>query len=172
MSTSFFKAILILPGTVLVYIPALLIWLSHGTSFEASLPPIYSIHALAGVVFGLLGFGLIFWTMRLFAGSGGGGTPAPWDPIQNLIIRGPYRHVRNPMLTGVIFVLVAEALLVQSIPICLWMLLFFIVNTLYFGFVEEPELEKRFGDAYRDYKNNVPRWLPRLSPYVGHKKHQ
>ena len=71
------------------------------------------------------------------------------------------------MLMGVNLVLVAEALLLQSIPILLWMITFVILNTIYFALSEEPQLEKRFGEAYRDYKRHVPRWIPRLSPYRG-----
>jgi len=167
MNTSFIKAILILPGTVLVYIPALLVWLTQETSFAASFPPGSAILWLAGLLFAAAGLTLMIWTMQLFAVAGGGGTPAPWDPIKNFVVLGPYRYVRNPMLMGVNLVLVAEALLLQSIAILLWMITFVILNTIYFALSEEPELEKRFGDAYRDYKRNVPRWIPRLSPYRG-----
>ncbi len=165
MSTSFFKAILILPGTVLVVIPAFLIWLSQGTAYAATLPPVLSVRVLAAVVFGAAGLSLMVWTMRLFAQKGGGGTPAPWEPIRNFIVQGPYRYMRNPMLTGVILSLVAEAVLLWSIPVGLWMVFFIIANTVYFAFVEEPGLERRFGDAYRAYKTEVPRWLPRRTPY-------
>lgn len=167
MNPSFIKAILILPGTGLVLIPALLVWLTQETSFAASFPPDLLIVWLAGLVFAAAGLTLMIWTMRLFAVAGGGGTPAPWDPIKNFIALGPYRYVRNPMLIGANLVLVAEALLLQSIPIFLWMITFVILNTIYFALLEEPQLEKRFGDAYRDYKRNVPRWIPSLSPYRG-----
>lgn len=165
MTASFFKTILILPGTVLVYIPAFLIWMSQGTAYAATLPPLLSMRMLAGVVLGAAGFVLMVWTMRLFAEKGGGGTPAPWEPIRNLIVQGPYRYMRNPMLTGVILTLAAEAVLLWSLPIGLWMLLFFVANTAYFALFEEPGLEKRFGDPYRAYKAEVPRWLPRRTPY-------
>jgi protein-S-isoprenylcysteine O-methyltransferase Ste14 len=42
------------------------------------------------------------------------------------------------------------------------MTVFFIGNAIYFPLIEEKGLEKRFGDEYRDYKANVPRWIPRL----------
>ena len=165
MNIPLIKAIVILPGTALVYIPALLVWLTQETSFSASFPPNSVILWLAGLLFAAAGLKLMVWTMRLFAVAGGGGTPAPWEPIKNFIVLGPYRYVRNPMLIGVNLVLVAEAILLQSIPIFLWMITFVILNTIYFALSEEPQLEKRFGEAYRDYKRNVPRWFPRLSPY-------
>jgi protein-S-isoprenylcysteine O-methyltransferase Ste14 len=92
----------------------------------------------------------------------GQGTPAPWDPPKKLVVRGPYRYVRNPMITGALLLLLAEAMLLQSWPIAIWLVLFFIGNSVYFPLVEEKGLEKRFGDAYRKYKANVPRWIPRL----------
>jgi protein-S-isoprenylcysteine O-methyltransferase Ste14 len=95
----------------------------------------------------------------------GDGTPAPWDPPQKLVIRGPYRHVRNPMITGVLLMLLAEALWFQSWPLALWMLIFFLGNFVYFPLVEEKGLEKRFGNDYREYKAHVPRWIPRLHPW-------
>ena len=167
MNISLIKAMVILPGTALVYIPALLVWLTQKMPFAASFPPGSAILWLAGLLFAAAGLLLMFWTMRLFSVAGGGGTPAPWEPIKNFIVLGPYRYVRNPMLTGVILALVAEALLLQSIPIFLWMIAFVILNTIYFALSEEPQLEKRFGEAYRDYKRNVSRWIPRLSPYRG-----
>ena len=105
------------------------------------------------------------WAMRLFISEGGGGTPAPWQPVKNFIVRGPYRYVRNPMLIGVSLVLSAEAILLQSFPILVWMIVFIIINTFYFAYSEEPELEKRFGQSYVNYKRKVPRWIPRLTPY-------
>jgi len=67
------------------------------------------------------------------------------------------------MITGVLLVLFAEAILLQSWPIAVWMMVFFIGNAIYFPLVEERGLEKRFGNEYRDYKNQVPCWIPRLN---------
>ena len=110
------------------------------------------------------GLGLAIWTSKLFL-KFGNGTPAPWDPPQQLVIRGPYRHVRNPMITGVLLMLLAEAMLFQSWPLVLWMGIFFVGNAIYFPLSEEKGLEKRFGDAYRVYKAHVPRWIPRWRPW-------
>jgi protein-S-isoprenylcysteine O-methyltransferase Ste14 len=165
MNSSLIKAIVILPGTALVYVPALLVWLTKNTAYAASFPPPSVVNWLAGLPFAIAGLILMVWTMRLFAVEGGGGTPAPWEPIKNFIALGPYRYVRNPMLIGVNLFLIAEAIVLQSLPIFGWMVVFIIVNTIYFARSEEPQLEKRFGPAYADYKRSVPRWLPRLTPY-------
>ncbi len=167
MNAGFIKAIVILPGTALVYVPALVIWLTRKSGLAASFPPQSAAIWVAGLAFALVGLALMLWTMRLFASKGGGGTPAPWDPIQNFVVDGPYRHMRNPMLTGVILFQIAQAILLQSIPLVVWALVFFVINTVYFVVLEEPQLEKRFGDSYSEYKRNVSRWVPRLTPYSG-----
>ena len=69
------------------------------------------------------------------------------------------------MIIGVLLILFAEAILLQSWPIAVWMVVFFIGNAVYFPLVEERGMEKRFGNEYRDYREHVPRWLPRLSPW-------
>ncbi len=97
----------------------------------------------------------------------GNGTPAPWDPPKKLVIRGPYCYVRNPMIISVMLMLLAEVLLFQSWPIAAWIVVFFIGNSIYFPLVEEKNLEKRFGDDYREYKAHVRRWIPRLRPWPG-----
>jgi len=165
MNLALLKVILILPGTALVYVPALLVWLTRGTGFAAHYPPGSTLQWLAALPFAAAGLALMIWTMQLFASQGGGGTPAPWQPVENFIVSGPYRHVRNPMIIGVNLFLTAEALLLGSWPIFAWMVAFVIVNTIYFALSEEPQLEKRFGQPYADYKRNVPRWLPRLTPW-------
>jgi protein-S-isoprenylcysteine O-methyltransferase Ste14 len=95
----------------------------------------------------------------------GKGTLAPWSPTSRLVIEGLYAYVRNPMILGVIIVLLGEALAFGSWRILGWALAFFAINTLYFVRLEEPGLEKRFGEPYRRYRQNVPRWLPRLLPW-------
>lgn len=170
MNAAFVKAILILPGTALVYVPALILWLTRDTGFAARFPPQSVLLWIAGLLPALAGLWLMVWTMRLFATRGGGGTLAPWDPVRNFIVLGPYRYVRNPMLAGVMLFLAAETILLRSIPLLLWLIAFFLVNTVYFARVEEPGLQRRFGAAYADYRRHVPRWLPRLRPYDGDRR--
>ncbi len=166
MTRAQLKAIVVLPGTAIVYGPALLLWLTAGTRYAASGLPSSLGHRIDALFLGAVGWILIIKTIGLFHSKGGGGTLAPWDPIQNFVAEGPYRHVRNPMLLGVHLVLIAEALLIGSLPILLWMFVFAALNTVYFWAFEEPQLARRFGKTYLDYKRAVPRWIPRWTPYA------
>ncbi|MDR0882607.1 MAG: isoprenylcysteine carboxylmethyltransferase family protein [Candidatus Adiutrix sp.] len=151
--------ILILPVNILVFIPAITLWLTD-YQWKVNNPAFLAL----GWVLLLVGLGLAAWTMWLFH-SVGQGTAAPWDSPRNLVIAGPYRHVRNPMLISVFIMQVAEALLLHSWAIVILLVVFIFGNMLYFPLVEEKALEKRFGDSYCEYKRNVPRWVPRLHPW-------
>ncbi|MBS1499271.1 MAG: isoprenylcysteine carboxylmethyltransferase family protein [Bacteroidetes bacterium] len=152
------RDVLILPVTVTCVIP----WLIHAGS-PAWMPTGTVVSWLAVVLFcsGLL---LFATTLAAFV-KRGNGTLAPWTPTQRLIVSGPYRYCRNPMITGVLLILCAEALWLRSGWIAVEAVIFFAVNTVYFILAEEPSMEHRFGQDYRAYKADVPRWIPRLKPY-------
>lgn len=124
-------------------------------------PPLNLMLLLAALALIGAGLGLFIATNRLFI-SIGQGTLAPWDETQRLVVRGIYRHVRNPMISGVFAVLLGEALLAGSPALLIWCAIFAAINLIYIPLVEEPRLEARFGEAYRQYKRDVPRWLPKL----------
>ena len=145
-----------LPGTVAVVVPAILV-ASSGADFELW-------RALLGVPLVVGGCAMWVWTVRLFARIGRG-TLAPWDPTEQLVVQGPYGHVRNPMITGVLAVLLGEALVFGSTAIAIWAAIFAVVNHAFFLAYEEPAVERRFGDEYGRYKQNVPRWIPRRTPW-------
>ena len=163
MNWGLIRTIIVLPGNVLVFIPAAILWISKRLGYS----PKFAAPGQFLFWFAILGagIGLFFciWTATLFV-KFGKGTPAPWDPPKKLVIRGPYCYVRNPMIISVLFMLLAEALLFHSWPIAAWLMVFFIGNSIYFPLVEEKSLEKRFGDDYREYKAHVRRWIPRLRP--------
>ena len=158
------KAVLLLPVMAVVAIPGGIYWAAAGSAFAGPLSPPGQFQFWAGLA--ALGAGLFLgtWTASLFV-SIGQGTPAPWDPPQNLVVRGPYRHVRNPMISSVLLMVRGEALVLSSWPVGWWGITFFALNSVYFPLFEEKGLERRFGDDYRTYKANVPRWVPRLTPW-------
>jgi len=120
---------------------------------------------LGGLLFSS-GLVLFAWCVKLFAFVGKG-TLAPWDPTRRLIAGGPYRYVRNPMISGVASMLTGEALICGSWVLAGWVFIFLCINHVYFLLSEEPALERRFGDDYRLYKMNVPRWIPGRRPWRG-----
>jgi protein-S-isoprenylcysteine O-methyltransferase Ste14 len=144
-------AVLLLPGTVAGLIPALLL-------HDADLAP-WPL-ALLGAALMAFGLGMIVWTVTLFARIGRG-TLAPWDETTRLVVRGPYQHVRNPMISGVLAVLLGEAALFGSWAVLGWFAFVFALNAIYFPLVEEPGLRDRFGAEYDDYAARTPRWIPR-----------
>lgn len=159
------RAILALPFAVTVLIPFGL-WWRWGADGSASIQSLWpSIGPFGqrsiGLAIGATGLALMGTTIRLFA-TRGEGTLAPWDPTQKLVVEGIYRRVRNPMITGVALVLLGEGVALGSSPILTWALLFFLGNAIYMPLSEEPGLERRFGDDYREYCRHVPRWIPRL----------
>jgi protein-S-isoprenylcysteine O-methyltransferase Ste14 len=119
---------------------------------------------IGGVIIYMLGISMQLYTTSLF-GRYAQGTLAPWQPTQKLVIRGPYRYCRNPMITGVLMMLLGEALFFNTLAIMVWTCIFFAMNTMYFIFKEEPAMLARFGETYTEYKKHVPRWVPRITPY-------
>ena len=160
-------AILLLPFVVTVIVPRWL--LSSWGHADTHWPPASTLGTLGRVLAALLlvvGLALFTWCVSLFARVGRG-TLAPWDPTRRLVAVGPYRHVRNPMITGVGCVLAAEALFLGSRVLAMWLGAFALFNHVYFLVSEEPGLVRRFGASYEAYRAAVPRWIPRLRPWRG-----
>ena len=91
----------------------------------------------------------------------GRGTPAPFDPPRRLVVRGPYRLVRNPMYIGAAAALLGAALYYQSLPLVGYVVVFLLVTGLFVRAYEEPVLRRSFGDEYEEYCRRVGRWWPR-----------
>lgn len=164
-AVSHLRAITLLPGAVVVVVPGVILY------SEGSIRFVWSMDSTSGIILWALGvisiaIGLLLMvkTNLLFAGIGKG-TLAPWEPPKKLIVEGIYRQVRNPMLSGVFFILCGESLIFGSKGVFIWFLLFLFANLIYLPLFEEPALEKRFGNDYVQYKKNVPRWIPRLTPW-------
>jgi len=159
------RAILALPFMVLIVIPSILLYYSDFVIFSYQLSVFLEVvFKITGGLFLLLGLVFLIGNIVTFAKIGNG-TLAPWDPPTKLVVTGMYRYVRNPMITGVMFILIAESLLTLSLYISCWAVLFIFGSVVLIPIIEEPQLEKRFGDDYRLYKRHVPRWIPRWTAW-------
>ncbi len=156
-------AIALLPFTVAVLIP---LWLARRNGTSLVLGSGLGELALQSLGLVLLSLGLLLFgaSLRRFAVEGQG-TLAPWDPPRRLVVRGPYRYVRNPMISGVVLVLFGEALVLLSRPHLQWAVIFLGINAIYIPLFEEPLLANKFGESYRNYCRHVPRLLPRWRPW-------
>ena len=161
MRSRLIKAFLLLPGTVLIFVPLILLFSSRNSKYTYIIAETDQLRFWVGLLCFGIGLILAIWTVRLQVNFGEG-TPAPWDPPQKLVIEGPYKLMRNPMISGAILILAAESMLLGSWPITWWMIIFLIMNMFYFPYFEEKELEDRFGEDYRIYMKSVPRWIPRI----------
>jgi protein-S-isoprenylcysteine O-methyltransferase Ste14 len=108
----------------------------------------------------LLGWTAMLWCFWDFTFNGRG-TPAPIDPPKELVAVGLYRFVRNPMYVAGIVALLGWMFWSPSLPLIVAPFLFFIAAHLFVTLYEEPTLKRKFGEAYEDYLQRVPRWIPR-----------
>jgi len=89
------------------------------------------------------------------------GTPVPFNPPPEVVATGPYRYARNPMLTGVFLFLFGLGVFVNSVSLVFFFTpLFVLVNVWELKQIEEPELVKRFGDTYIEYRQRTPMFIP------------
>jgi protein-S-isoprenylcysteine O-methyltransferase Ste14 len=144
-------------GIVLVYLPAR--FLSWSGIVE---PATTGIPQVAGMIMVTIGTVIALWCVFTFVFIGKG-TPAPFDPPRKLVIRGPYRFVRNPMYIGAGMTLAGAALFYESLSIFIYTCSFFLITHLFVVLYEEPTLRRTFGDEYEGYFGRVSRWLPRPS---------
>ena len=93
------------------------------------------------------------------------GTPAPIAPPEHLVVTGLYRHVRNPMYVGVVAAILGQAMLFGDVGLLVYGTVVWLAFTLFVVIYEEPTLRSTFGASYTSYCENVPRWLPRLTPW-------
>jgi protein-S-isoprenylcysteine O-methyltransferase Ste14 len=93
------------------------------------------------------------------------GTPVPFNPPPKVVNTGPYRYARNPMLTGVFLFLFGVGFGVNSVSLVFFFTpLFVLINAWELKAIEEPELVKRFGDEYIEYRQRTPMFLPIFRP--------
>ena len=142
-------------GLVLIYLPGhLLSW--SGIIYPTEI----KLFQVAGIAIGSIGAVISLLCILTFI-SIGRGTPAHFDPPHKLVMKGPYRYVRNPLYIGAILALLGAALFYESILIVGYAIIFFFVAHIFVVLCEEPTLQKTFGKEYETYCLLVKRWLPR-----------
>lgn len=120
--------------------------------------------SIAGIIAILIGLGCLLECFGRFALEGRG-TPAPVAQTEILVASGFYRFVRNPMYIAVLTIVLGEGLLFGNILLFGYATALWIVFHLFVQFYEEPQLARRFGTSYENYRRHVRRWWPRLTPW-------
>lgn len=148
------------PATVAGLVPW---WLSGGWRPR---PPLlgFAEGRWIGAALAVAGLALLAECYARFALQGLG-TPAPVAPPQRLVIEGAYRRVRNPIYVAVTALILGQGLLLGSTMVMAYGVLVWLVSHLFVLLYEEPNLRRRFPDAYPAYAAAVPRWIPRLRPW-------
>jgi protein-S-isoprenylcysteine O-methyltransferase Ste14 len=137
------------PGTVAVYVPLLIARGRH---------PAGGVTLLLGAPLLAAGAAALGWCVWDFM-TLGRGTPAPIDPPKRLVIRGLYRHTRNPMYVGVLTILAGWTVMYQSRSLLLYAVAVGVCLHLFVVLYEEPHLRRTFGEEYEAYRARVSRWL-------------
>lgn len=139
-------------GVLLIYFP--------GTVLSPSgivRPPAIGAAQIAGMAVCACGAAVALWCILTFVFVGKG-TPAPFDPPRRLVIRGPYRVVRNPMYIGAALALAGAALFHLSFALLVYAVLFLLACHLFVVLYEEPALRRSFPAEYEAYCRRVGRW--------------
>jgi protein-S-isoprenylcysteine O-methyltransferase Ste14 len=139
---------------LLVYVPANLL-----ARFGIGRPVQTGWEAIAGLCVGTIGAMIAVWCIIVFVWAGKG-TPAPFDPPRKLVIRGPYRFVRNPMYIGAGVALAGASLYYASVALLAYAAVFLMVCHVFVVSYEEPRLRRTFQDEYEAYCSRVRRWWP------------
>ena len=141
---------IVAPGTAAFLIPWLIVGGKH---------TVLGFMTFLSVLFYILGSAIYLWCVWDFA-TFGRGTPAPIDPPKKLVVRGLYQYSRNPMVVGVLILILAWAISFKAAILLVYMLIVGVAFHAVIVFYEEPHLRKLFGESYSNYCARVPRWIP------------
>ncbi|MFI4973916.1 MAG: methyltransferase family protein [Caulobacterales bacterium] len=151
--------LIVAPGTIAGFGPW---WIGHWTV----LPSFFGYSSLRelGIFLAVAGLIPLLESFVRFALEGLG-TPAPIAPPKHLVVGGFYRHVRNPMYVGVVAIVLGQALYFADQRILAYAAIVWLAFHAFVVGYEEPTLRELFGGAYDEFCTNVPRWLPRITPW-------
>jgi protein-S-isoprenylcysteine O-methyltransferase Ste14 len=142
-------------GFVLVFAPARVL-----SATGVASPAAIGLSQAAGILVGAAGAAIAVSCIVTFV-LVGKGTPAPFDPPRRLVVKGPYRFVRNPMYIGAGLAMLGAALFYQSFGLLGYIVMYFLLTHLLVAWYEEPTLRRTFGSDYEAYCASVRRWWPR-----------
>jgi protein-S-isoprenylcysteine O-methyltransferase Ste14 len=143
-------------GFLLVFLPVRIVSWSGIRSI-----PVAGLPQILGMFIAAVGLAIAVWCILTFVFRGQG-TPAPFDPPRRLVVRGPYRIVRNPMYIGAVLTLMGAVLVYESIALLVYAMFFLVITHVFVIAYEEPTLRRTFGDDYDAYCAHVGRWWPKM----------
>ena len=142
-------------GFLLIFLPGQIL-----SSTGVVQPAAIGVWQIAGVLLAVSGAALALMCILTFVFVGRG-TPAPFDPPRRLVIRGPYRLVRNPMYLSAGLALAGAGIFYESIPLLGYAALFLVITHVFVVLYEEPTLRRTFDTDYGAYCRRVGRWWPK-----------
>jgi protein-S-isoprenylcysteine O-methyltransferase Ste14 len=149
---------ILIPGAVILFVPYLIMSLIVRLGGRAVLEG-WGVPQIAGVIGFWIGAVILLHSVGMFAWEGRG-TLAPFDPPKQLVVKGFYRYVRNPMYVAALMMLSGEALYFESVVLLVYAGLWFALANLVVVFYEETTLRDEFGESYDHYSRAVHRWMP------------
>jgi len=114
-----------------------------------------------GLTLIIIGSGLFVYCSRIFKIIGKG-TPVPIEPPKEVVHKGLYKHIRNPMYIAYFAIIIGEALFFGAALMFAYAGIYLLVIHFYVVYFEERNLRKRFGSSYLEFTKQVPRWIPRI----------
>jgi protein-S-isoprenylcysteine O-methyltransferase Ste14 len=147
------------PGTIAGLVP----WWIGRWRVHAPFPGLMALRAIGFLLIAAAGAVLLECFAR-FAFQGIG-TPAPIYPTRHLVVRGFYRYVRNPMYVAVVSLILGQSLFFGDVRVCAYGLFRWLAMHIFVIIYEEPTLQKTFGAEYTAFRQHIPRWLPRFTPW-------
>ncbi len=154
--------LVIAPGFVAGLVP----WWISGWRLETAFLGMTFFRFAGGMLVALGVIGLLESLVR-FAVQGVG-TPAPVFPTRHLVVTGLYRYVRNPMYVAVVSIILGQGLILGNLTLLEYGGLVWLLFHLFVLLYEEPTLRASFGSDYKLFCTEVPRWIPRFTPWRGH----
>jgi len=151
----------------LAYPLALIVWwvgpwaislLTPYYGWTAGRPGLWNLLGLIPVLLGTIG---LLWGVAVHSAQSSKGLE--WELDRSYLLRrGLYAASRHPMYLSELILLFGWVIFYGSVALLVAFVIWFLFFNYYQMPLEERILEKHFGDAYRDYKNQVPRWIGKI----------